>query len=105
MSYNRYQILNRNGAILKMPHITLSEKASDYYTVYKRGSSRLDNISYDYYGDAGFDWLILLANQDIADLEFQIPDNATIRIPFPLSDTLEEYSEKINTYDLLYGLE
>ena len=35
-----------------MPNISINERLSDYYITYKRNSSRLDNISYDYYGDA-----------------------------------------------------
>lgn len=104
MAYSRYQYLNRNGEILRTPHITLNEKSTDYYVVYKRGSSRLDNLSYDYYGDPSYGWLILLANQNVADLEFNIPDNTVIRIPYPLTDTLEEYGNKIEAYDRLYGL-
>ena len=105
MAINRYSKLIRNGSIKRMPNITISEKSTDYYVRYKRNSSRLDNISYDYYGDPNFDWLILLANPETADLEYNIPDNSLIRIPYPLDVVMEEYNKKIDIYNLLYGIE
>ena len=105
MAYNRYTKLLRDGYYRRMPSITLDRRSSDYYTVYNRGMSRLDNISYDYYGDAGYDWLILLANPEVADLEFNIPDETVLRIPYPLESVIEEFNKKIDAYDALYGIE
>lgn len=105
MSYNRYTKLNRNGEIKKMPHIVLSVKSSDYYITYHKNSTRLDNVSYDAYGDANFDWLILLANQNICSLEYEIPDGTELRIPYPLDETLKEYATRIDNYDNLYGID
>lgn len=105
MTYNRYTKLLRNGSYRRMPNISINERLSDYYITYKRNSSRLDNISYDYYGDANYDWLILLANPDVSDLEYNIPDNSTIRIPYPLESVIEEINNKIDAYDALYGIE
>lgn len=105
MGYNRYSKLNIDGRIRKMPPIKLSEKASDLYETYERNISRLDNLSYKYYNDPNYDWLILLANQDIADMEYDIPDNTIIRIPYPLSITLDEINNKIDAYNVLYGID
>lgn len=105
MAYNRYSKLLRNGSIKKIPNISLSVKSTDYYITYRRGFTRLDNVSYDYYGDSSYEWLILMANQDVALMEFDIPDGTTIRIPYPLQSTLEEYNRKIDNYDKLYTVD
>lgn len=88
-----------------MPPITLSEKTSDLYEKYERNKSRLDNLSYKHYNDPNYDWLILMANQNIADMEYDIPDNTIIRIPYPLNLTIEELNNKIDAYNALYGIE
>ena len=105
MAYNRYSKLIRNGVVRKTPNIQLKQKSTDYYVTYKKGSTRLDNLSYDAYKDPNYDWLILMANQDIALMEFEIPDGATLRIPFPLTTTLEEYERRIDYYDGLYTID
>ena len=105
MGYNRYSKLLRDGYIRKVPGIKLTEKNTDYYITYKRGFTRLDNISYDAYGDSSYEWLILLANQDIALMEFEIEDGTQIRVTYPLQDTLDEYNKKIDNYDKLYHID
>jgi hypothetical protein len=105
MSYNIYSKLTINGGIKKIPPISLSTRSTDYYIQYKKGSTRLDNISYDYYGDPNYDWLILEANRDIALFEFNIPDGATLRIPYPLTSYIEEINSKIESYNALYGID
>jgi hypothetical protein len=104
MAYNRYSKLKRDGKIMKSPNITLCNKEGDVYVTYKKATSRLDNISFDIYGDPSFDWLILMANKKY-NLEHEIEDGATIRVPYPLQSTLEEYGRKIDLYDNLYGID
>jgi len=53
-------------------------------------TSRLDKISQKYYGNPFYDFLILYGN-NIYNSEFDIPDGALIRIPFPLSKALAGY--------------
>ena len=65
----------------------------------------MDNVSYDAYGDSSYEWLILLANQDIALMEFEIEDGTQIRVPYPLQDTLDEYNKKIDNYEKLYHID
>lgn len=105
MEFNRYSKLYRNGVITKMPHVSINEMATDYYEQYRRGFSRLDNISFNYYGSPDYGWLILLANPDVGGLEFAIPDGTMLRIPFPLELALEDFNNKIEIYDSLYGME
>ena len=103
MSYDRYKKFRMNGTIKTVPGITLEPKSTDYFETYHLGQSRLDLISYDYYGDPGFDWLIMLANPEYGSLEYKIKDGAELRIPYPLATTLDEYNNKISQYEMLYG--
>ena len=105
MAYNRYTKLIRNGVLKKVPKVSIPNKTSDVYITYRKGVTRLDNVSYDVYGDPGYDWLILLANQNVASLEFEIPDGYELRVPYPLQQTLEEYNKAIDYYDTLYNID
>ena len=60
-------------------------------------------LSYDYYGDPNYGWLIMQANPEYGSLEFKIPQNALLRIPFPLELAITNYNEGIRKYKKLYG--
>lgn len=105
MSYDRYSRFRINGKITKVPSVALTPKSTDYFEVYRRGSSRLDNISYKYYDDPNYDWLIMMANPEFGSMEFEIPDNSLLRIPYPLGLSLEDYTNRIEDYITLYGLD
>jgi hypothetical protein len=102
MSYDRYQKFRNNGTIGIVPGIKLTVKPTDEYVQYELNKSRLDLISYEYYGDANYDWLIMLANPQFGSLEYMIPDGEIIRVPFPLSDTIKDYEYQIEKYNKLY---
>lgn len=102
MSYDRYNKFRVNGQVGIPPTVKIPVKSTDFYETYKLGSTRLDILSYDYYGDANYDWLILLANPSLADLEYNIPDGTVIRIPYPLDITLSTYSSSLNRFEMLY---
>ena len=105
MAYDRYNRFRSDGKISVPPTIKINPKSTDFFETYKRGVTRLDLVSYDYYGDPGYDWLILMANPELGNMEFEIPDGATLRIPFPLNQTLENYANQIERYLTLYGIE
>lgn len=102
--YDRYKKFRRNGKILHVPFIKIPERNTDYYTYYKAGQTRLDLLSYQYYGDAGYGWLIMQANPQYGSLEFMIPDGSKLRIPFPLDAVIDKYNTDIDLYEELYGL-
>lgn len=104
MPYDRYRRFRVNGIVNIPPTFVIPPKSTDYFEVYRNGMSRLDLISYDYYGDAGYDWLILMANPSVPQLEYMIPDGTELRIPYPLDTTLEYYNSQIEKYEFLYGL-
>ena len=104
MSYDRYNRFRTNGKVYTPPFVKIIEKGTDYFETYVRGQSRLDLISYDYYGSPDYDWLILMANPTVANMEYEIPDGTRLRIPYPLSITLELYDKEIERHIALYGI-
>ena len=66
------------------------------------GEHRLDLLSYEYYGDPNYDWLIMQANPEYGSMEFKIPNNALLRIPFPLDVVISQYNDDIQKYNELY---
>ena len=103
--YNRYSDFNINGQNLTVPFIKLPSLSSDKKVIYKVNSSRLDKLSQQYYESPYFGWLILQANPTAGSIEFEIPDNFLLRIPFPLVNTLQEYKRNVELYNLYYGEE
>lgn len=96
--YDRYAALkNSDGTISSMPFISLPTNSSDKYEFWRIESSRLDKISQKYYGNPFYDFLILYANSDYVS-EFDIPENALIRIPFPLDKARADYEQILNQY-------
>ncbi len=101
--YNRYSSFLVNGEQTVVPYINLPSKTSDKRYIYKVGISRLDKVSQQYYNTPFFGWLILQANPTAGSVEFQIPDNFVIRIPFPLTTSLQDYKRSVELYNLYYG--
>lgn len=89
--YKRYEILrNDDGTTDMMPFVVLPQNASDKFEYWNTERSRMDRISLKYYGNPFYDFLILYANRIYLN-EFDIPDGALIRIPFPLQKALSDY--------------
>jgi hypothetical protein len=101
--FNRYQLFIEDSEFKIVPGIEIPIKGTDKYTFYKKGKDRLDKISQEYYGTPVFGWLILTTNPAVGGLEFEIPDNYLLRIPFPLTTTLQDYKRSVELYNLYYG--
>lgn len=104
MEYNRYKNFVVDGAYLKVPFIKIPENPTDCYVYYDSSSMRLDLLSYQYYNDSNFGWLILQANPQYGSLEFMIENGSKLRIPYPLDIALQSYETEIKRYNELYGL-
>ena len=96
--YDRYKMFRKDGKILKIPKIDIEVSTSDLFVVYQKDKMRFDNLSYKYFGDANFGWLILMANPHLGSLEFEIPDKSLLRIPYPLDSAILRYETKVNEY-------
>jgi hypothetical protein len=101
--YDRYQDFVSEGNFRMVPGIEIPIKSTDKYLQFKRGKDRLDKISQEYYNSPLFGWLILQANPLLGSVEFEIPDNSFIRIPFPLNTSLQDYKRGIELYVTYYG--
>ena len=88
--FNRYEYFTENGEHKIVPGIEIPIRSTDKFTKYKKGKDRLDKMSQEYYSTPLFGWLIMLANPTLGSLEFEIPDNSIIWIPFPLINTLQD---------------
>jgi len=97
LDYNRYSQLKDNGTINTMPFVRLPINASDKYEFWNSEYYRLDKLSQKYYGNPFYDFLILYGNPDYVS-EFDIPDGALVRIPFPLAKAKGDYEAFLNTY-------
>ena len=97
--YNRYSILkNGDGTTDSMPFVSLPTNPSDKFEDWNTSFSRLDKLSQRYYGNPFYDFLILYANPQYVS-EFDIPDGALIRIPFPLAKVKADYEAILVAYN------
>lgn len=94
MPFNFYKPLIDNSTMKDMPPVAISNRTTDKYIIYKRDSRRLDYIAGLIYSDETLWRLILWANPEYF-LEFDIPSNTIIRIPYPLNDVLSEVNNFI----------
>ena len=101
--FNRYQYFVNDGAFEVVPGIQIPIKSTDKYVNFRRNKDRFDKFSQDYYSTPLFGWLIQLANPTCSSIEFEIPDNFMIRIPFPLVASLQDYKSNVDLYKLYYG--
>ena len=93
MADSRYNKLIYNGKIKSSPKVKISNRLTDIYLTYNPRVTRLDRIAADIYKDDTLYWLILMANPQYY-IEFDIPANSIIRVPFPLNDVLAEFYSK-----------
>lgn len=94
MPFQFYKPLKVNDSLLDMPPVKISMRKTDKYITYQKDKVRLDFIAGEIYKDETLWRLIMWANPEYF-LEFDIPDNAVIRIPYPLNDVLAEVNNFI----------
>jgi len=94
MGFDFYSLLKDNDKLKDMPTVQIKKRTSDKSVTYNKQRNRLDNIAGNVYNDETYWRLILWANENYF-MEFDIPDNAVIRVPYPLQDVLNEVQTKI----------
>lgn len=97
MPENFHNLLKDSDKLKNMPAVQIKKRATDKSVVYNKQKNRLDNIAGDVYKDETYGKLILWANEQYF-LEFDIPDNTVIRVPFPFQDVVNE----VNRYIVLH---
>ena len=100
---DRYDRFKSDNNYKPVPGIIISEKNTDKYLTYKVGSTRFDVLSQRYYDTPYYGWLIMLANPEFGGLEFNIPNNKIIRVPFPFVTSVNDYLEEVDRYFKLYA--
>lgn len=93
--YDRYKSFRKDGEVGIVPFIPIERDANDLYIKYDKSKMRFDNLSYKYYGDPNYGWLILQANPHLGGYEYSIPDGTVLRIPYPIQTALSKYESKI----------
>lgn len=96
--YDRYLKLRGNDSVRNTDFLPIPIESSDLMITYDRMTMRFDNLSYRYYGNANYGWLILQANPHWGSMEFSIPDGVTLRIPYPLTSAITRYENAVNSY-------
>lgn len=93
--YDRYSEYRTDNGTKSIPFINIKKSTSDIYVIFDKNNMRLDTLSYKYYGDANYAWLILQANPSLGPYEYSIKDKTTIRIPYPINDAILRYEDEI----------
>lgn len=97
--YNRYNKLSKEGQVFeRVPFAKIAKNASDIYVAFDKSKMRMDMLSYKYYGDPNYGWLILQANPEFKGFEFSIPDGVELRIPYPLDNAISRYESSVNSW-------
>lgn len=101
-TFDRYAQFRKNGIIEMVPFGAIPEKKTDIKVIFRKGEMRLDQLSYQYYSNPDYGWLIMQANPQYGSLEFNIPDGVELRIPFPLEVSINDYQKSIEEYNKYY---
>jgi hypothetical protein len=104
-NFDRYGQFKANGKFSIVPFVKINKKNTDKYVTFNKRTMRLDKLSYDYYKNPDFGWLIMQANPEYGSIENFIQDGVVLRIPFPLEETLNSYINSINSFRELNGYE
>lgn len=94
--YNRYKPFGDMVDRHVVPFVEISEADTDLRITFLKSRMRLDTLSYKYYGDADYGWLLMLANPRYGYYEYLIPDGADFRIPYPLSTAIKRYESAVS---------
>jgi hypothetical protein len=101
--YDRYEKFKVNNEIKPLPFIKIPVSSNDISAEYTT-NSRLDILSQQYYGVPYYGWLIMMTNPQYGGLEFDIPEGAQLRVPYPLITVLQAFDRANETYDVLYKI-
>ena len=96
--YDRYYKFRSGPKIKPVPFIKIDTEGGDIYIEFDRSKMRFDSLSYKYYGDPNYGWLILQANPQYSSYEYLIEDKSILRIPYPLQSAISRYERGIESY-------
>ena len=93
--FDRYKQFRLDGDMIKVPNIKIPTFDTDLYILYDKDKHRLDSLSYKYFGDPDYGWLLMMANPHLGSMEFEIPNASQFRIPYPLDSALQRYNLEV----------
>ena len=96
--YDRYNLFRKDNEIKIVHFCEIPLSDSDIYITFDKSTMRMDMLSYRYYNDPNYGWLILQANPHLPSMEFSIPDKSKIRIPYPLTTALKGYEKSYQIF-------
>jgi hypothetical protein len=97
--YNRYSKVSKEGQVFeRVPFAKIPITECDVYVTFDKSKMRMDMLSYKYYGDPNYGWLILQANPQYKGFEFSIPNGVELRIPYPLENAIGRYESSLNIW-------
>lgn len=100
--YDRYSQFKINSTTLTVPFLQISNKGSDIL-IESIEQTRLDKLSQQYYNTPFYSWLILNSNPNLNSLSYDIPVGTQIRIPYPLTESLNQYQQKLDEFQKFNG--
>lgn len=89
-------ILRDSDGLRSFPPVKIKQRATDKFVTYNSNETRLDRIAEDVYDGDSACWRIILWANPQYFIEFDIPNNTIIRVPYPLKDVQEELVRKLN---------
>lgn len=99
--FDRYSEFRDDGSVSMMPFVPILDCETDLFVVFDKSKMRFDTLSYKYYGDPNFGWMILQANPELGGYEYLVKDGVTLRIPYPLESAINRYKSSVRSYVLL----
>lgn len=103
INFDRYASFKVNGKVEIVPFVKIRKKDTDKYIKFDKRTMRLDKLSYEYYNNCDYAWLIMQANPEYGSIENFIPNGIILRIPYPLEDTINLYTSDIKKYKEING--
>lgn len=94
--YDRYKNFKEGNELKEVFFCEIPVSATDIYIKFDKKTMRMDTLSYKYYNDPNYGWLIMQANPHLPSMEFSIPNNSLIRIPYPITTALKGYEKSFN---------
>lgn len=97
--YNRYTAFMKDGEVMAgVPFIEIKKAPGDIQITFDKKTMRFDMLSYKYYGDPNYGWLILQANPQCGGYEFAIENGKKLNIPYPLDSAISRYESGIGKW-------
>jgi hypothetical protein len=100
---SRYEQFVSNGKCEYVPFIPIIKQSTDYHIIFDSSKMRMDTLSYQYYNNPNYGWIIMQANPEYGSLEYTIPSGSILRIPYPIENVLNSYNDSIKKYRRIYG--